>query len=137
MEYNKLNRVSKSIFRSEATCLLTADKGYIVDKIIKTEEGLRYNPEVDALAEEIYNMDHFVFDKRYMYPVCAGEFLDRFEIVDSENGVEILCDDSDRLRIKKAIAQLVFPATGSKFDNLKTRLLELDSGVMNNALNQE
>jgi len=127
MDFKNLTRIERNIYLDEAASVLTNKKGYIINKIIKDENNKWIiNPEVKQLAEKIYNMDYFVFDMRYEYPVAAGKLLGTYDIEYSENGVEILCGD-DKQKVKKAIIQLLHPVSGFGLDNLKEKLSAVEN----------
>ena len=118
-----MTQTESKVYLDEAASVLTKTKRYIVNKIIKdNNDKWIINPEVKELAEQIYNMDYFVFDKRYGYPVAAGSLLRTYDIAFSENGVEILCSNDDKQRVKKAVIQLLHPVSGFGIDNLKENL---------------
>lgn len=128
MDFKNMTQTESIIYLDEAVSVLTEKKGYIVNKIIKDENNKWIiNPEVKQLAEQIYNMDYFVFDKRYNYPLAAGNLLRNYDIEYSENGVEILCSNNDKQKIKKAILQLLHPASGFDFNNLKENLKAVEN----------
>ena len=115
-----MTQTESNVYLEEAAAVLTNNKGCIVNKIIKDENGNQIiNPEVKELSEQIYNMDYFVFDKRYSYPIAAGSLLRTYDVEFSENGVEILCINDDKPRVKKALIQLLHPVSGFGTDNLK------------------
>jgi len=123
MDFDKMTQVESKVYLDEAAATLTERNGYIVNKIIKDEnDKWSINPEVKELAKQIYDMDYFVFDKRYGYPVAAGSLLRTYDVEFSENGVEILCSDDDKQRVKKAVIQLLHPVSGFGNDNLKENL---------------
>lgn len=123
MDFEKLNKIECKVYLDEAAATLTELNGYIVNKIIKDEnDKWSINPEVKELAKQIYDMDYFLFDKRYGYPVAAGSLLLTYDVEFSENGVEILCGDDDKQRVKKAVIQLLHPVSGFNNDNLKENL---------------
>jgi hypothetical protein len=122
--FKDLKQIERKDFLIGAASYLSDIKCITVNSILQSENGKWYtNPEVEKLAEEMYNMDTFSFDKRYSYPVLAGNLLNRYDIEYSENGVEIQCSDDDKERVKKAMTQLLYPAKEmSSYDNLEKSL---------------
>ena len=128
MDFKDMTQTESKVYLDEAASVLTDHKGYIVNKIIKDEnDKWIINPEVKELAEQIYNMDYFVFDNRYGYPIAAGILLNTYDVEFSENGVEILCSDDDKQRVKKAVIQLLHPVSGFGLDNLKENLRAVEN----------
>lgn len=125
MDYKDLIEISKKDFRNEAHSILNQYSYYTVDMYIPLEEDdtkFCINPKVEELAEELYNMDKFSFDKRYSYPVVAGKLLNQFDIEIVEDGVKILTDETDAIRVKKALIQLIYPSTGRSIETLREEL---------------